>query len=281
MLSPMVALHHDENRPTRGSRFGSVPAVWRTMLAIDRGVVGMAGKLRVSGGIPAELRGRPFLLAANHIGVFDAFVLMAACRRIGIAPRFMLAGGLLDAPVLGPALRASGHLRVDRGKSTALAQFAQAVEAMRTTTSPVLVYPEGRISREPGLWPERGKTGAARLALGAEVPVVPISQWGAHEAVYWGTETVNGIADVLPLARSGLTSPVRRPTFRVHFGTPVDLSGLSAETPGHAVKAHARIMRAITEGLVMLRPDEPDEPRFRDPTRPTDSTSPWRPEPRS
>ncbi len=36
-------------------------------------------------------------------------------------------------------------------------------------------------------------------------------------------------------------------------------------------------MRAITAGLVPLRPDEPDVPRFHDPTRPTDSRSPWRP----
>lgn len=249
------------------------------MLTIDRGVVALAGKLKVTGRIPADLRERPYLLAANHIGVFDAFVLMAACRRIGIAPRFMLAGGLLDAPVLGPALRASGHLRVDRGKASAVEQFGQAVDALRTSSSPILVYPEGRISREPGLWPERGKTGAARLALGAEVPVVPISQWGAHEAVYWGTETVTGLSDIVPLAKSGLSSPVRRPTFRVHFGDPVDLSDFTAGTPGHAVRAHARIMRAITDGLAGLRPDEPDVPRFHDPTRPTDSRSPWRPAP--
>ena len=278
MLLLMVALHQDDDQPTRrGSRAGSVPAIWRAMLAVDRGVVGMAGRLRVTGEIPTSLRDRPYLLAANHIGVFDAFVLMAACRRIGVAPRFMLAGGLLDAPVLGPALRASGHLRVDRGRATAVEQFAQATEALRTTTSPILVYPEGRISHDPGLWPERGKTGAARLALGAGVPVVPISQWGAHEAVYWGTETVNGLADVLPLARSGITSPVRRPTFQVHFGAPVDLAEFSAGKPGHAVRAHERIMRAITDGLVPLRRDESDRPRFHDPTRPTDSRSPWRP----
>lgn len=271
----MVALHHDDGRSTR--RDGSDPLIWRTMLAIDQGVVGFAGRLRVTGTVPSRLRGRPLLLAANHIGVFDALVLMAACRRIGLAPRFMLAGGLLDAPVLGPALRASGHLRIDRGSVGAVEQFTHAVEALRSTRAPIIVYPEGRISRDPGLWPERGKTGAARLALASGVPVVPISQWGAHEAVYWGTETVSGPADVLPLARSGLTSPLRRPTFRVHFGAPVDLSRFANGKAGDAVKAHAAIMRAITDGLVPLRRAEPDRPRFHDPTRPTDSGSPWRP----
>ncbi len=247
------------------------------MLVMNQSVVALAGKLKVTGGMPAELFGKPLLMAANHIGVFDALVLLAACRRIGVAPIFMLAGGLLDAPMLGPALRAGGHLRIDRGKTSALDQFADATEALRTSTAPVLVYPEGRISHDPGLWPERGKTGAARLALAAGVPVVPVSQWGAHEAVYWGTETVNGLADLAPLARSGLTSPVRRPTFQVHFGDPIDLSGLEQGKPGAPWRAHSRIMQAIADGLVPLRADELDAPRFHDPTRPTDGKSPWKP----
>lgn len=271
-LVRMLALHHDETQARRRP-----PAVWRTLTRIDSGLVSLVGRLKVTGGVPAELRGRPLVMAANHIGVFDPFVLIAACRRIGLNPRFMLAGGLLDAPLLGPALRASGHLRIDRGKASAVGQFTRAVEELRTTTSPIVVYPEGRISHDPGLWPERGKTGAARLALAADVPVVPISQWGAHEAVYWGTERIAGPADLVPLARSGLTAPLRRPTFRVHFGAPVDLSDIDATQPGAGVRAHARIMQAITRGLVPLRADEPDVPRFHDPTRPTDTRSPWRP----
>src|SRR5436305_2894776 len=136
---PMLALRTDE--PPRRA-----PAIWRTMLNIDRGLVNLVGRLTVTGRVPAQLRGRPLLMAANHIGVFDAFVLMAACKRIGINPRFMLAGGILDAPVIGPALRVSGHLRVDRKHaSTAVGQFAEAVEALKTTREPLIVYPEGRI----------------------------------------------------------------------------------------------------------------------------------------
>ncbi|RZQ59799.1 lysophospholipid acyltransferase family protein [Amycolatopsis suaedae] len=273
----MFALRRDGDG--NEGRIERAPAIWRTMLAIDHGLVNLVGRLKITGRIPPELLGRPMLMAANHIGVFDPFVLMAACRRRGIAPRFMLAGGILDAPVIGPALRASGHLRVDRKKAeSAVGQFTAAVEALRESTAPIIVYPEGRISHDPGLWPERGKTGAARLALAADVPVIPISQWGAHEAVYWGTETVSGPADLVPLARSGLTAPLRRPVFRVHFGTPVDLSDVEPDRPGAGMRAHQRIMRAITDGLVPLRRDEPDVPRFHDPTRPTDTRSPWRPE---
>ncbi|GAB3906229.1 lysophospholipid acyltransferase family protein [Kibdelosporangium lantanae] len=273
----MVALYRDGHEPTRRvGRQTPTPAVWRTMLEIDRYVVSMVGNLTVTGGVPQALRSGPVVMAANHIGVFDALVLMKACWRIGIAPRFMLAGGLLDAPVLGWALTRSGHLRVERGKATVLESFATAVETLTGSDVPLLVYPEGRISHDPGLWPERGKTGVARIALAANATVIPISQWGAHEAAYWGTEKVTGLADIKPVAFSFLKALRRRPRFKVHFGDPVDLSDLSAGKAGDAVRAHKRIMQAITDNLATLRPDEPDVPRFHDPTRPTDTRSPWR-----
>jgi 1-acyl-sn-glycerol-3-phosphate acyltransferase len=278
MLSPMGSRNAGNGWGRRSRAYHDTPRIWRGMLATARGVAGTMGRLRVSGRVPDELAGKPFLMAANHIGVFDAVVLMAAFHRLGVAPRFMLAGGLLDAPVLGPALTASGSLRVDRhNSSNAIEQFAHAVDELKKATIPLIVYPEGRISHDPGLWPERGKSGAARLALAAGVPVVPISQWGAHEAVYWGTETVSGLSDIVPLVRSGASSPLRRPKFRVHFGQPLDLSDLDPARPGSGMKAHRRVMEAITAGLVPLRSGELDRPRFRDPTRPTDTVSPWKP----
>jgi 1-acyl-sn-glycerol-3-phosphate acyltransferase len=256
----------------------STPLLWRVLTAVDQGVVGLSGRLEVTGDIPADLRGRPLLLASNHIGNLDPFVLIAACRRIGVAPRFLLAGGLLDAPVLGPLLRASGHLRVDRAAADVGEAYHRTVEALRRGGDPIAMYPEGRISLDPGLWPERGKTGAARLALSGGIPVVPVSQWGAHEAVYWGNTHVGGWADAKPYLTSYVRGLRKRPTFKVHFGKPVDLSGLEDGKPGDARRAHERIMRAITAGLVPLRIDEPDLPKFHDPTRPTTGKSPWRPD---
>ena len=247
------------------------------MTLVDRGFVRLVGRVEVTGSIPPELRHRPMLVAANHIGVFDPFVLTAVLREAGVNPRFLLAGGLLDAPVVGWGLRQGGSIRVDRNSRNVTEAFERVTEALRDTPGPVLVYPEGRISLTPGLWPERGKTGAARIALAADVPVLTISQWGAHEAVYWGTEVVTGWRDVVPLATSFLRAIWRRPTFKVHFGPLVDLSDLSPDKPGDARRAHERIMHAITDNLVPLRADQLDRPRFHDPTRPTTSTSPWRP----
>jgi 1-acyl-sn-glycerol-3-phosphate acyltransferase len=275
----MVALRSVSGVPTRRAGTDSTPPLWRVLTYVNRGLVALTGRLEITGEVPAELIGKPVLLAANHIGVFDAFALTAALSRAGLAPRFLIAGGMMDAPVVGWGLRHSGHLRVDRGKSNVVEAFRQAVAALRSSHAAVLVYPEGRISREPGLWPERGKSGVARLALAADVPVLPISQWGAHEAAYWGTEVVTGWADFKPVLTSWLRAVLRRPVFKVHFGAPVDLTDLSADRAGDAVRARDRIMRAITTNLIPLRATEPDTPRFHDPTRPTDTTSPYRPTP--
>ena len=274
----MVALSRRSSESTRRyPRPQKTSPVWRAGTFVDSCIVRLVGKLEITGAIPPELRTRPMLIAANHIGVFDALVLIAALRKAGVNPRFLLAGGLLDAPVLGWVLGKGGHIRVDRGKTNVAEAFERVTAALQDTPGPVLVYPEGRISREPGLWPERGKTGAARIALAADVPVLTISQWGAHEAVYWGTEVVTGWRDVVPLAVSVVKAIWNRPTFQVHFGPVVELSDLSAGKPGDAMRAHKRIMQAITDNLVPLRANELDRPKFHDPTRPTDSRSPWKP----
>ncbi|HEV7647069.1 MAG TPA: lysophospholipid acyltransferase family protein [Actinophytocola sp.] len=276
----MVALFRSSAETTRRSDAPErVTPLWRAMTLVDSGLVRLVGRVEVTGTVPPQMRNRPGLIAANHIGMLDPFVLTAVLREQGISPRFLLTAGLLDAPLVGWGLRQGGSIRVDRGKTNVTEAFERVTTALRSASGPVLVYPEGRVSREPGLWPERGKTGLARMALAANVPVMTISQWGAHEAVAWGTERVESWRDLMPGLTSLLRAVRHRPVFKVHLGPVVDLSDLSAGKPGDAVRAHKRIMQAITDRLVPLRADEPDTPRFHDPTRPTDSTSPWRPKP--
>lgn len=250
------------------------PLPARLLMRLATIVTGMTGHLDVSGQLPAELRGRPYLLVANHIGIFDSGVLLAACRQLGIAPRFLTKAGLLDTPVLGPLLRRCGHHAVDQQAIGTVEELA-----LRSPSSgPLLIYPEGRISLDPGLWPERGKTGAARLALAAKLPVLTLSQWGAHEVIPWATPPVRTLPDLVRITRIWLGASSRRVEFRVRLGGPVDLTDLRSGRPGDARRAHARIMQELTDGLATLRPDEPDLPQFCDPSRPHGRPSPWRPQ---
>ncbi|SDY95784.1 1-acyl-sn-glycerol-3-phosphate acyltransferases [Micromonospora pattaloongensis] len=238
------------------------PRLWLFLQLVARVVVALLARLRVTGDVPDDLRRGPLILAANHISPFDPIVLTAACRARGIAPRIMATGGLFRAPVVGAVMRHSGHIRVDRATAT-VAEALPAAAAAVAGGSAVLVYPEGRIGLDPGMWPERGKTGTARLAFASGAAVVPVAQWGAHTVLPYATPR-----GLLPAVLRAL---LRRPVIRVHFGAPVDLSDLEPDRPGHARRATDRIIDALTDTLAPLRPDEPDRPRHVDPTRPSDT----------
>lgn len=240
------------------------PLTWRTLLAVSRVVVAPVCRLRVTGDVPDSLRHGPLILAANHVSPGDPVLLTAACRIRRIAPRIMATGGVFRAPVVGPVMRRAGHIRVDRRTATVGQALGSAVAAV-AEGSVVAVYPEGRIGLDPGMWPERGKTGTARLALASGAVVVPVALWGAHEIIPYAAPHGG-------LGRALLRALVRRPVVRVHFGPPVDLSGLSADRPGDARRATGRIIAAITETLRPLRPEEPNLPRYVDPSRPADTS---------
>ena len=238
------------------------PKLWIVLQGVARGLVALVGRLEVVGDVPEELRRGPLILAANHLSPIDPIVLTAATGVRRIRPRIMATGGLFRAPVAGSVMRASGHIRVDRRTANVGDALGTAAAAV-TAGSVVMVYPEGRIGLDPGMWPERGKTGAARLALASGAPVIPVAQWGAHEVVPY-TAPKGG------LARRLARAVVRRPRIVVGFGKPVDLTGIVQGVPGAAQKATERIIDALTETLVPLRPDEPETPRYVDPTRPVD-----------
>jgi 1-acyl-sn-glycerol-3-phosphate acyltransferase len=223
-------------------------------------LVSIFGRVEVTGSIPPELCKGPLLFAANHIGDFDPFVIAVALHKVGVIPRIMATGGILRAPIAGPLLERTGGIRVERG--TELARHAVRVtEVALVNNGHVVAYPEGRIGLTVDGWPERGRTGMARLALGLGVPVIPVSQWGAHEVLQYGNDWGK--------ARTMLRAIVRRPRLRVHVGPPVTLDDLQMGRVGDANRARYRIAAAITRGLVPLRAGEEDRPHYVDHTRPT------------
>ncbi|MFI5892151.1 lysophospholipid acyltransferase family protein [Actinoplanes sp. NPDC051513] len=240
------------------------PLMWRFMLWLSRILVFPLCRLRVSGRVPDELRGRALILAANHVSPFDPIVMTAACHKVGIAPRFMATGGIFDAPVAGRAMRAAGHIRVDRNTTRVADALPAAVRALRDGGM-VLVYPEGRIGLDPWMWPERGKTGVARMAYAAEAPVLPVAQWNTHTVLPYTTP--------VGLGRSLLRALRRRPVVYVRFGdAAVDLSQVTGTPGARAMKATRLIMEGIDETLAHLRAGEMQMPREVDRTRAVDNS---------
>jgi 1-acyl-sn-glycerol-3-phosphate acyltransferase len=79
--------------------------------------------------------------------------------------------------VIGAFIGAVHQIPVHRGTADAVKALDSAVLAMGRGET-VIIYPEGTITKEPDLWPMRGKTGAARLWLVTGAPVIPIVMSG-------------------------------------------------------------------------------------------------------
>ncbi len=191
--------------------------LWRFLLTTVSPAVSLFGRVQVTGGVPEHLRRGPLILAANHIGDYDTFTMAAALHRLGVVPRFLATGGIMRAPVAGPMLERAGGVRVDRGTDVA-AHAMRVVLVALEHGGHVLVYPEGRVGLTADGWPERGRTGLARLALQTRVPVLPVSQWGAHEVLQyandWGklrTALRAGLAPARPEGARRRPGAPRRP----------------------------------------------------------------------
>ena len=189
------------------------------------------------------------VLVANHISNADPLALGQYVAYSGRWPRFMAKRSLFTVPGLGAMLRRVGQIPVDRSSGQGGDSLAAAAVALRAGRA-VVVYPEGTITREPNLWPMRGRTGAARLALDTGAPVVPIGQWGAEQIMYG--------------PRLGLPHLLRRPTLQLTAGPAVDLDDLREEPVTRPVlhEATERIMVAITDLVAELRGAHPPEVRF-------------------
>ena len=183
-------------------------------------VVKILFRLRAEGleNIPAS---GGFVLAANHWSNLDPWPL-----GIPLFPhrflRFMAKSELFWFP-LGAIVTAGGAFPVRRGKRDEEA-IATAVELCRDGHV-VVMFPEGT-RRRKGLRKKheaRWRSGAARIALGAGVPLIPA-----------------GIAGTERLARLG--------PLRVAYGAPIDVDDLSnLPLDEAAVTATGRLRDAVLE----------------------------------
>lgn len=119
------------------------------------------------------------ILVANHMSHADPLIVAHYVYDSGRWPQFLGKASLFDVPVLGWLLRRVRQIAVYRGTVDAVRALDDAVDAVKDGAA-VIIYPEGTTTREPDLWPMRGKTGVARLALATGAPVIPIVMWGPH-----------------------------------------------------------------------------------------------------
>jgi 1-acyl-sn-glycerol-3-phosphate acyltransferase len=115
------------------------------------------------------------VIAINHTSYVDWFPAALATYHRHRRLRFMIETEMQDVKVVNFLIKHSGTIPVDRGAGGSA--YAVAVERLRAGEI-VGVYPEATISRSFEL--KEFKTGAARMARDAQVPIVPLIVWGAQ-----------------------------------------------------------------------------------------------------
>nr|WP_221375956.1 lysophospholipid acyltransferase family protein [Actinoplanes polyasparticus] len=196
------------------------------------------------------------IIAPNHVSHFDPVIVGYYIFSAGRWPRFLGKASLWKVPLLGGFLRKVQQIPVERGSVEAVKSLDVLVDALQQG-GVVVIYPEGTTTREPDLWPMRGKTGAARLALVTGAPVVPVANWGAERIFDPRTSKLR----------------FRRTPVTVTAGPPVDLSRWHGTTPTRQVLEQMTdaIMHDISLLVGELRGEQPpaalyDRPRRQAPS---------------
>jgi 1-acyl-sn-glycerol-3-phosphate acyltransferase len=115
------------------------------------------------------------VLAVNHVGYVDFLYGGLAPERLGRRIRFMSKRELFDHRIAGPVMRACRHIEVDRAEGDASLAVAERYLAAGELVG---IFPEATISRAMEI--KDLKTGAARIAASARVPLVPSVVWGTQ-----------------------------------------------------------------------------------------------------
>jgi len=192
------------------------------------------------------------VIVLNHVTKIDPLTAAHFLYDHGRLPRYLAKADLFEKQPLKKIMVDAGQIPVHRLSANAVGAFDAAVAAVKAGEC-IVVYPEGTITRDPGMWPMKGKSGAARIALATGCPVIPVGHWGAHELL----PPYSKKPDLFP-----------RKKIVVKAGDPVDLDDLLDKEPTGAVinEATDRIMAAITSLVEDIRGEKAPPERF-DPRR--------------
>lgn len=162
------------------------------------------------------------VVVANHQSWFDILALFCV---LPVELRFVAKKELFAIPFFGWALRALGHVRLDRANlKAAIEAYEVASRYIREQRLSVLVFPEGTRSRTGALQPF--KAGPFVLAIQSGAPIVPVY--------------VAGTFGILPKG----SIRVRPSDVHVLIGRPIAAAGLTIEDrDALRNRAHAEVAR--------------------------------------
>ena len=130
--------------------------------------------------------GSSYVVMANHASYADIVALFIA---LPVIPGFMAKRELLRVPFLAAALRAGGHVIVDRRQHEKAMKVIDSAARQVREGKTVLIFPEGTRGNSETIG--EFKSGGFRLARAAGVPIVPVGLRGTarvgpkHSLLFW------------------------------------------------------------------------------------------------
>ena len=128
--------------------------------------------------IPAK---GPAIIASNHLSFSDSiFMPLMVPRRVTfLAKQEYFTGRGLKGWLIRMFFTGVGQVPIDRASGTAAKAALETGKRILAEGKLLGIYPEGTRSPDGRLY--RGKTGMARMALEAGVPVIPVAMIGTRE----------------------------------------------------------------------------------------------------
>jgi 1-acyl-sn-glycerol-3-phosphate acyltransferase len=212
--------------------FRRAQRVWARGLARFWGV-----ELQVFGAenMPA---GHSYVVMSNHASYADIVALFIA---LPVIPGFLAKAELMRVPFLAAALRAGGHVIIDRKKRESARQaIGSAAQQVRAGKS-VLIFPEGTRTDSDTI--AEFKSGGFHLAKAAEVPIIPVGLRGTravgpkHSLLFWPGKVEVHIGT--PLSPADIAGHELSPLVRDVRERIAALSGMPAPEISRASRATA------------------------------------------
>jgi 1-acyl-sn-glycerol-3-phosphate acyltransferase len=177
------------------------------------------------------------LLAINHLSFVDYVMAGYPGAERGRLTRFIAKKEVFDHPIGGPVMRSFHHIPIDRGSGQDGMDMAR---RYLDAGELVGIFPEGTISRSFELQPL--KTGAARIAADAGVPLVPVVLWGTQRFLTKGKPRDFG----------------RHKTVSIEIGEPLHPS--PSDNANAVTKDLQARMERMLDGLIRSYPAEEQPP---------------------
>ena len=168
----------------------------------------------VTGEVPDDPR-RPYVVVANH----ESFVDILLLCHVPMETKWMSKSDFFRYPLVGWCMQMVGDIRLVRDdKKSGIAALQASLDRLDKKVS-VMIFPEGTRSQTGEL--QEFKTGAARLAVQAGVPILPIAVIGTRDALVkhdWRFGRSHAEARILPpIDTAGMTKhDVDELTSRAH-----------------------------------------------------------------